>query len=816
MEVSCPTVVICLEKNGLAVGERLAGTLQEDFSSSPVAVWAMNQHESGYALTPITPAESPRAQPGVQLPGPMDQIVADAIAASLSLGDCRITTAGEAELNLRLSVIGAPTEMQASLLCDLITSLHNSAQRHFGSRYLVEAFFLMPDLTNPAAGNGQQFQELLNSIDAPASDQDFTNSSVSYCWWLGRINARGLALPLFPDAIEEVASVVLGVLTTPLEQLPFSITHSSGQPQHMSVGYGELFISREKLFDYLRSRYTCHLIRTAYLDRRDWVDHKSVQKLVWEFTQSPECAGLLADVELTPGGDRIWKGFHAEIPAEFLDGDIEQFLAGTRDSSRKFFSELKDLRKEFELSGRVRCETFLTELENRVQEMVERSRGGLFETRAFLEEMESLLLENADVAEGEKAMNLQGIRRQFDRAFADTIQLKTLASIQEHESRVKELRRQLDRLMRLHNIFTPPALDAAILDVLRWRGNEEADATLNDSIAVTVSQLQAEVIGWAQATAGTEQVFQQAPYEVEPERARRDSAIRKAEESLCEAAAECRSLRLELELAHNDFRRRFFRTWRERSSQQKNERLAHLQGVVLRQRARELVCTHASRMQLSVDCIVYDVRSKFVHSALKQVRILHQKISNAIGTLSGIYDSCASVKPPITGHLLRRSFLSELDLEILLDHLTKTSPAVLLTECPSAWEICSQSAEKTAAQLKQLAGKPLVVILDWMIDDFLRIRKTRNPCPETLIAWLQNASQPLFPQRGEGNFEHSLIRASENSEIARIVRHIFPQAVWLEPSTKPNLSVLQLRLLPTQPLFMIRSSKELSTANSQN
>jgi hypothetical protein len=795
----CPTVVLCMEATGLALGERLAGTLRENYSASPVAVWAISHDESEYTLAPITPAESPGSTPLAQLSGgSTSEIVAEVIAASLSLGDSRIPTVTEGPTNLRLALIGSPYEIQASLLSDLAASLHNSAQRHCGPHYLVEAYFLLRDLPDRITNAAAPLEELLQSIDASASagSSSVANNLFSYCWWLGRVNVLGLALPPFSDSMDELTAVVLGVLTTPLEHLPTSVSLLSGQPQHMSAGYGELFVPREKLFEYLKARHICRLLRSMFLDRGDDVDPQAVQKLVWEFSLSPEGAGLLAEVELTAGGERIWKGFHPDIPPEVFAGEVDEFLRDLHEESRQFFSDLKKRRSEFELSGRVRREEFLNVLESKVHDLVERSRGGLFEARAFLEEMQSLLLETADVAEGEKAMNLQEIRRQFDHAFAEAIRVNSSRSAEQHQSKVKELRRQLDRLTRLRNIFSEPALDATILEVLRWNATGDSGDTLEESIAETMGQLQTEVTAWGQAIAGAEQAFQYARYAVEPEIARRETEIRKAENSLCDNAAECRRLRLELELAHDNLQRKWFRVARrDHSLKQKNERLKHLESVLLKQQAREVVRTHASRMQLSIDCIVYDVRSRIIHSALEQVRLLHQKITRAIETLTAIYESFANAEPPAIDHLLRRSLVSAPNLEILLEHLTRSLPAVSLAHCPSAWEVCCQPAEKTAAQLEQAAAKPLLVMLEWMLDDFLLLLKVPNRELEALITWLRNASQPLFRPGSERMFKCSIVRLSDNSEVARIVRHTFPEAAWLEPSTTPSLSVLQFAIM---------------------
>jgi hypothetical protein len=272
----CPTIVFCLGTTGLAIGERLAFILAENHSSSPLTVWAVNQHEDEYTLTTVLAPDN-QAKPTAQFLGPMDQIVADVIATSLSLGDGRITMSIETAVYLRLSLLATPGEIESSLLSDLANNLHISAQRHCGSGYLVEAFFILPDLATLSAGNSDTLPELFSRIEAPAWDGNSTNALFSYCWWLGRINTRGLALPPFPSSAGEITSVVLGVLTTPLQQLPASITLLSGRSQHMSVGHAELFVSREKLFHYVRSCYTCQIIRSGFLVRRSCVDEEAVQ-----------------------------------------------------------------------------------------------------------------------------------------------------------------------------------------------------------------------------------------------------------------------------------------------------------------------------------------------------------------------------------------------------------------------------------------------------------------------------------------------------------------------------------------------------------
>jgi hypothetical protein len=800
METSaCPIIVFCVESIGKALGESIARLSHENYPASALSVRSVRADQGGYIVTPIVGFEPLDAQPEPPIiRGAINDIVCEVIVDALSLVDYRIPATMQKPISLRLAVIGAPWEVTPSLLLDFAAAFHSSAQQHCGARYLAEGYFVLPYLDRSAPPDAaEQVRDLLRVVEAraPGVDPPFSTDSFSYCWWFGQINAAGLALPSFPASLDDVATVILGVLTTSPEQLPLSITILTGRTQHMSAGYGEFFAPREALFEYLRARRACQLIHGLFLDRIDQLDHRRVRRRAWAFTLSSACAGVLRDVELTPGGERIWKGFHPTIPKEALNGEVDEFLSNLRDSWRRFSNmDRGELRRRFELSGRTRGEEFLTEIEIEVQDMVERGNGGLFEARSFLEEMEAFLLETKDVSEGEKVTNLQKMRRQFDRTFADALHIKQSPSPNEHESEVRELRRQLARLTRLRNISAPPALSASVFEALVWG---ETSGSLDEAIAATTQRLQEEVTSWAQEAANAEGVLQRARYEIEPEAVRREQEMEKKEEALRETAQECRRLRFELELARNTSRRRLFgRKRQERSLQDMNERLAQLQGVMLQQQAREVVLSYANRMQLSIDWMVYEVRDNIIHDALDQVRRLHQKISGAIEMLNEMSDRFSSVEPPTDSHLLRTPLITDVDLESLLEQLTKVMPGTQVPNCPSAWAVCSQPPEKTEAQLLEAAGRPLTVVRNWTIADFVRVLRIPNRKLEALSAWLQHISQPLLQTRGEDTVDYSIIRAVEDPDLDPILRHTFPEATRIDHSNTQSVSVLQLRHVP--------------------
>jgi hypothetical protein len=800
--LSCPTIVLCVEPTGAAIGERLARVQRGQLMDSPLFLWAVHVDEDVPTIAPIKRCEDVVAQIGQGVAyATIGDGVAALVADVLSLRDWRIPPMMERPVGLRLSLVGAPWEIKPSLLLNFAAAFHSSAQKHVGVRYFTEACFLLPDLVASAPPDAaERVQDLVSLIDGDpdSSNSHFLAGSFSYCWWFGRINASGLTLASFPSVIEDIATVIHGLLTTAPEHLPRSQVIISGRPQHMSVGYGELFAPREEVFECLKARYACQLIQRLFLDKSNRVDHKRARRRAWDFTLSSECIGALREIELTPGGERIWKGFHPEIPEQVMDGEVEEFLFNMQDSLEKFFNiDLLRLRSDFELSSCARREALLTGLESEVRDIAERASGGLFEAQAFLAEVEAFLLKTDGLSEGERPINLQEIRRWFDIDFAKSVHPQGSASIDELGAKVRDLQEQLRQLTRLRNISAPPALEAGVYEALRWSEDNQAQVSLDERIERLSEQLQEEVRLWGQKVANAEEDLQGARREIEPDEARRDQKIKEREEMLRQAALKYRILLFELAQAIKTADRLWFGRFRlRRALKEKNERLGKLRDVMLPQLARQVVAAYAERMQLSIDRAVYEVRDSIIQDALKHGRELHKKVVDAIDMLNGIRDDLSDVQVPTASSVLRRSVVTDVDLESLVKRLTNGAAEPGFPMRPSASDVCFQPATKTAGQIQEEAGKPFTVILSWRIADFVTLLGPQSAKVEALIGWLKHVSQPLFPFRGEDTVNYSIVRAVDDPSLGRLLRHAFPEAAWPDDPKTPAAVVLQFMQIP--------------------
>jgi len=796
--LSCPTIVLCVEPTGAAIGEILACTRRDQHLDSPLFLWAVRVDGGAHTITPIRRRGDTVAQSEQSVTYPtIGDGVAAVIADVLSLRDWRIPLMMERPVSLRLSLVGASWEISPSLLSSLADAFHSSAQQHVGLRYFTEACFLSPDLVEPAAPSAaERVQDLVRVIergpDSPNSQ--FRVDSFNYCWWFGRINASGLSLASLPSAGNDIATALHGLLTTAPEDLPPSLGIITERTRHMSVGYGELFAPREEIFECLKARYACQLVQRLYLDKSDRVDHRRARRRAWAFTLSARCERALREIELTPGGERIWKGFHPEIPEQVMDGEVAEFLFSMQDSLQRFRNiDLHRLRRKFELSGCVRRKTLLTALEIKARKIAERANGGLFEAQAFLAEVAAFLLETEGLSEGERPMNLQEMRRGFDRAFADTLHWQGSASVNELGPKVRNLQEELWQLTRLRNISAPPALETSIYEAIRWDEDNEDRISLDQQIAELSQRLQKEVRLWGQEAVKAERKLQRARYEIESEEGRRDQKIEKSEEALRRAAQECKSLLFELARASEAASRLWFGRFRQRRAlKEKNERLGLLRSVTLPQMARQVVAAYADRMQLSIDRSVYEVRDSVIQDALGRVRELHKKLVDAIDALNSIRNGIGDARIPTTGGVLRRSVVTDVDLESMVERLTNGADP----KCPSASDVWFQPSAKTVEQIQEAAGKPFTVVLSWMIPDFVGLLGPQSAKVEALIGWLKHVSQPLFPLIGEDKVDYSIVRAVDDPALERLLRHAFPEAAWADDQKSPAAVVLQFRQIP--------------------
>jgi hypothetical protein len=548
-------------------------------------------------------------------------------------------------IGLRVVLLAAAAEMQASVLTSLTTAFHSVAQQHLGGRYLIEACFLLPDLAPFEPGDveaqpgGATLEGLLKAIEAQpcVTFPGCIPASYSYCWWLGRINASGLTLPPFPKSMGEIAAILYGLLTTPVDRLPRSAAHDGGL-LHMSLGCGELFVSREKLLEYLTAQHVCRLIQEFFLDSFRHVEHKRIRRRAWEFAKSPACRQILDEVDLTLGREHIWTGFNPEATVLRDEDDVESCIRSVTVHRHRFFdTDLPNLLSALERSLYNRSDLLRAGIDEQVRDIAEHSKGGLFEALEFLEEMAAFLPETSDMAEGETILNLQQIRRGYDCAAAEMMHMEYPAFPPDSQKRGKgDLRRQIRHLERWRNISSPPALQPATWDALRWSRKRLTGEALSARIVELKAELRNQEKSTAQEYATTEHVLQDAHYEFLTECERREAEIGKAEGELRQTAMDCRRLvsvlkgLRQIKLGPWTFQRH------RRFAKQTNEQLSYLRRVRLPGEYRRFIAAVKSRVLLSVNRVIYEVRDRLIQDAIGHVRDLHQRISQAIQSLREI------------------------------------------------------------------------------------------------------------------------------------------------------------------------------------
>jgi hypothetical protein len=583
----------------------------------------------------------------------------------------------------------------------------------------------------------------------------------------------------------------------------------------MSAGYAEVFVPREAVVDYFVGRNAYGIIDRLFLDCAGTVDRKGVKRRAWAFASSSDCAEALRGIDCTPGGARIWPGFHPSVPARIIDGEADEFLLSMRDALIRFYSvELKEILNAVESSARSCRERLLAGIEAQVQDIADDGKGGLFDALLFLEELAAFVMDTADVSEGEEATNLQQVRRAFDRAFTQECRLESPAASTDHAASVEQLRQELAQLARLRNLSAPPAVDATMRDELRW--GEDEWTSFDQRMSAVAQQMQEEMKSRAQELAAAERQFQRARHATQPEQNRREQEITKCEETLRQTASECRKLLIEL--ANEPKKSRWLWFWSSRQRRllrEKNERLGYLRGVLLPQQAREVVSAYASRMQFSVDRGAYEIRDSVIQAALGHVQVLYARVSQAITTLKGMRKTFASVEPPITTSILQRSLLTCEDLGNMFGHLIEGLPSALdATKYLSSWKVCNQPAAVTAQEIQDLAIKPFAVLHGWGMEDFLQWLKPRNTELEAFVSWLKEASEPLIASTGGDMTDRRLIRAFENSQVGDVLRHTFPEAAWGDRPQRPVIGVLQLRQLSNADGLVLGFEKQAMASNA--
>jgi hypothetical protein len=559
----------------------------------------------------------------------------------------------------------------------------------------------------------------------------------------------------------------------------------------MSLGCGELFVSQEKLLEYLTAQHVCRLIQESFLDHFHHVEHKRIRRRAWQFAKSPECRQILDEVDLTLGRERIWTGFNPEATGLVDEDDVESCIRSVTVDRHGFFdTELPNLLSALERSLYSRSNLLRAGIDKQARDIAEHSKGGLFEALDFLEEMAAFLPETSDLAEGESIMNLQQIRRGYDCAAAEMMHMEYPAFPPDSQKLGKgDLRRQIRHLERLRNISSPPALQPETWDTLRWSESRLTREALSARIVELKAQLRNQEKSAAQEYASTEHVLQDAHYEFLAECERREAEIGKAENELRQTAMECRRLVSVLK----GLRRIKLGPWtfqlHRRFAKQTNEQLSYLRRVRLAGEYRQFIAAVKSRILLSVNRIIYEVRDRLIQDAIGHVRDLHQRISQTIQSLRQMKDDFSSMQLSASDHLLERSLLTESEVQRLFEILLKSYLEPL--SLPSAWDICFQSSHETTKQLWEPAGRSFEPIRELRFEDLVQhLRPTRIRL-EFLAGWLAQVSQPLFRPLHDNRTSLTLVHGAERSELGRMLRNLLPYADWIEDSAVSGIVVQQ-------------------------
>jgi len=591
--------------------------------------------------------------------------------------------------------------------------------------------------------------------------------------------------------------VLSGLLSTPSAQLPPWEPTLVQRPHHMSAGYAELYVPQQELCAFLAARHGVRLVRGLYLEKRQRVNRVQARRRVWQFTSSAECTGAFEGIALSGGGERIWKGFTPTIPPEVREGDLTRFLSTLHNALHQFKQEdVRRLSAAFSQSGLIHEARVRAAINAEVQTVAAHTKGTLFEALAFLEELAAFLVETADVREGERAVNLQALRRGYDQAFTRILQAESPPLSSPHAEEVQELLPQLLDLRRLVAISTPPALEPERFGSIRWDTTAAERTSLEAQIAALMQRLQDAKTAWAQDIAQGEWAAQQARHRAQPEEeARRDQQIVQAEAQLHDSAAQ----RSQVLLHMRQLQSRVDRDWlgrRKRALTVLHARLIRLDGQ-LAQQARALIAAYAARMQLSIDRVVYEVRDRVIQEVLSHIRTLYEQLSTAIALLEEIEEQFTRTTPPTTDGTLRRSLIADGDAECLLAGF---APRLTSEEFPdglSPWEICQQPAAETIERFRVATGKPFTAVLTWGVEELLRTLRPLHTRVADDVKWLQHTSQSLLPSTVRPIVDQTVVRVPEASDLGRLLRHVFPDAALIDDPDTPTVSVLRMRYIPT-------------------
>ncbi len=717
-----------------------------------------------------------------------------AVGSFLSIANPNVTNPANYMFALRMVVLGKYGEISPAALGDLIEESALVADRRIGGRRTIECMFYLPPSPESLREPFKQSSEgsPVSSTGAATEYIEAFQSALGaadYCWWFTSMNSLGLSLP--EAACEAFAALLYAAVSVTPESYASSFDIMAARPLHLCAGFAELSVSRADIVACLSARYLARLIRRRYLRARE-VHMESMSKSVREVADA--CEKLIEDIALTPGKERIWKGWDKSVP-DFSSDNISGFLARQRTALSSFFGSLPGIRKQGRSSARHGMQDFLRSFRAELEQIDRYYLGAASTCIDFVSRIAAFLIDMSDFDEEDpNPANIQTVRREFDTAFAEAVHFLCDVNTDEARQRFVKARSDLSRIERLIAISAPPAVSAERWAEIHW--GIEGSAGLTKAACDAEKRLRERWNDWLQSLARKEAKMQGAIDAVPSERKRRDDAIEAAERELHRSAEEYR--RLAQKLKYLSGWSRFFASapWTPcgRQLRRLHSRVGELRSHVLPTDGLRVAEAYSNRAQLEVQRIFYRIRDGTLQLILNCVRSAYKDQSATITVLEEIATRNSRAGMAVDPCPFSRALISDDDLEIILDDFERNQELSPHQEYPGFLDVVSRPPEDIEAALIDHSRPLLQEMQSRPISYYIQ---TAGCDLNVALTWMRHASQPWFPYDPPDVDESVVVLADDGSWRNGPLRGAFPGAKWVANRTSDSAAVFRVRPIGT-------------------
>ncbi|HEX3681762.1 MAG TPA: hypothetical protein VHU83_04405 [Bryobacteraceae bacterium] len=718
-----------------------------------------------------------------------------AVGSFLSIANPTLMASVDSVLVLRMVVLGEYGEISIAALRDLIDELKLIARRRVGGRHTIECMFY---LATPAEPPPEPLTEGVVegvSILPTGFETEYVEASRSalgasdYCWWFTTMNSLGLSLS--DDSCTAVATLVYAVVSTTPESYAAHFDCTAARPLHLCAGYAEITVSRADIERCLIARHMARVVRRRYL-RACEPDVERITEVVRRLTEAFE--NLLEEVALTPGKERIWKGWDKSIP-DFSSGEISGFLGLQKDALTGCFESLPRVRNQGRSSAALGIRGFLEYFRTELSRIDNQHRGAACACTELISRVSAFLIDISEPDEEDPSpANIQTVRRRFDEEFAETVHFPNRVDIHEARQRLVNARSHLSRMLRLKIISAPPAVSGERWNGIHWK--TEGSAGLAQSISNAEKRVLEAWKECLQSLAEKEEKMQGAIDEVTSERKRRDEAIKAAEHDLQRSAEECRRLARKLRQIPAWSRFLASAEWTPCGARLRglHERLGELRRHILPTNALRAADAYSDRAELEVERIFYRVRDDSVQLVLNRVRSSHDDLSATVKALQEISTINSRAGLRIDPCPFSRALISDDNLDAILDDFERNCESEANQQYPSFLELVSRSREELEGALLERSRALFQAFEPRPISDYIRAAQCDL---KAALIWMKHVSRPWFPYEAPHPDESVLVLADENTWRDGALRGAFAGARWIGNRTSDWAAVLRVQPIGT-------------------